>query len=1661
MAWTVRYNGSPISVDDDSIRISQRVDRLDEASFSVTVNSAQTFDNWATIEIDADGVPVFGGYVSGVSTVDESATVRQYRISARGYAMRFYQTHRVRRAWVDATLSQVIADILAEAGIGSEFTSVAVDTNVTIDSLYVQAENAGAALDYVRSWLTGTTGEPWAWRVLPDKTVSFRKYTTRTAGWALERNAGDAAAAGWNGPAKRPSRGELSIDEDDSTIINSVRVIGGERAAAPVTETFTGDGARVKFHVTSYPIADLVWVRVNGADQDVGVDYFDADCPAHDCYVNFETGYVRFCVAPPSGATVEVRYAAYERLEHVAEDSGSISQYGLRFYQDIENASIVTDADAASLAQDILDRFAYGVMKGSGTVELAISELPEAGGRIFVAWGDEGLSGYFSIVQVDLEPAQIGARCTIRFGGRTVRLNDVLAPRSARGEAAYQRPRAPKLYGQMGSVALIEELRVGDAYGFLQGVGKWVGRDVDGIYKEFTGDPSGDHWYWDGSELYVSGKFVGDADIAGTASNTFTINNDLDDATVRLIFGHPDGNAELYWAGSILYSLNTPFRVRASGVVFAIENSNGEAVAQFYDSGSVGLIRPAGDVDFWFRYYRGLDLIIQYDSGDWARGLNLRDSGDSAMFMVGLYGTGQAPNWGYISEMAYNDSWMRFFPGSEKVVQIPTGRLSIGGDTTPDYNLQVNGTTYLAGATFGGAALPDADKTQDVGSTSMRWRSIYADYLNLSGAADIAQDLIVGGGTGVLHVDVSQGNVGINCAPDPQFDLDVAGNLRAQGWIVGEHAIQVDDAIAIMHFDGPAPPETNFHGELVTHMGKSPAVANNLYFMRGRYNKAVVRSVGTYNEFKNPVLGVDASGWHEWWNNQHANGRVTHLRFTGGYAFEIEADADGAPGNAIFAYGDDYRIPCAQGEVFAIQFEALHSGEQAQNIPQITEYDASGNSLNSHSVDTWWVEDLGDSLERVYAVVTVQDANAASFSVIANGPTLNAGEKIWYGAAQVEKATWPTPFFYGDMPGCIWTGTAHDSRSRRYEGDLQYDAIVPRDKFTVFGWFKTPVGENTTFAPDDRPYNQASLPGYIQIGSYYRNPSLTVMRWYSLSSTTLYFKDENDSGWTSTKSHSVDYGAHEWLFIAVTWDGTQFGYYIGRPETNTWHAATQTNVGDGFGIGDTLKLKVMRGIGGWADDVAVVHRAMPESELRAIFESNAPVFAETSTWQFRATPTGLVWADDEGLWVRDENGNAVLGVYGGAEGGKSWGGATLDTGDLFIGHGSQFVQWDASAGQLHVSGVVDILAGSDGYDNLGDRPVDGATGLIIRASSASSAGLYVGADRLGYWDGTWWRAYFDNAGNFYLSGSTGDNYLEWSAASDTLIAAGWTFDVDRIVGGDTVLHKDGWAQFGPPNERVTIDPTDADWRLWIGHDNPTYANFLVSKNGALYATGADIAGKITADDGEIGGWTITASALVSGGMKLDSANKKIYWSATASISENAYGELYAPEGFAAGSHIYAPEIKATLLLWATGDARVDGELEHKGSTLGFFGVTPITRPGPGTNMKDSLIQLGLLKDGYYNLDLEGGDLLADDVIANDLVQAANVEVNSTLWINGVVKSTGTPTVQNDWHVSGEMKADVVKADSMYYIGSQNGATQNITIGSVTLHFVAGLFVGTS
>lgn len=89
---------------------------------------------------------------------------------------------------------------------------------------------------------------------------------------------------------------------------------------------------------------------------------------------------------------------------------------------------------------------------------------------------------------------------------------------------------------------------------------------------------------------------------------------------------------------------------------------------------------------------------------------------------------------------------------------------------------------------------------------------------------------------------------------------------------------------------------------------------------------------------------------------------------------------------------------------------------------------------------------------------------------------------------------------------------------------------------------------------------------------------------------------------------------------------------------------------------------------------------------------------------------------------------------------------------------------------------------------------------------------------------------------------------------------GWTIDTDKITSGYVTLYSgtDEGYKYG----------TETDYyRIWAGSTktNPSGAKFYVTNSGVMKATNADIAGKITANNGTIGGWTISSTGQLYSG----------------------------------------------------------------------------------------------------------------------------------------------------------------------------------------------------
>ena len=138
---------------------------------------------------------------------------------------------------------------------------------------------------------------------------------------------------------------------------------------------------------------------------------------------------------------------------------------------------------------------------------------------------------------------------------------------------------------------------------------------------------------------------------------------------------------------------------------------------------------------------------------------------------------------------------------------------------------------------------------------------------------------------------------------------------------------------------------------------------------------------------------------------------------------------------------------------------------------------------------------------------------------------------------------------------------------------------------------------------------------------------------------------------------------------------------------------------------------------------------------------------------------------------------------------------------------------------------------------------------------------------------------------------------------------------------------------GNSSNYITID-SDANrtYPLQIGSDGS--AKFKVKWDGTLYATGGDFEGKIEADDGEIGGWSISGNCLsaLNGSLKLyssypDNAPLKIGNSDSKTNWRIVSGTSF---GVDSGGAVYASNVNLTGYINATSGKLGNWHIDNNG-----------------------------------------------------------------------------------------------------------------------------------
>jgi len=552
---------------------------------------------------------------------------------------------------------------------------------------------------------------------------------------------------------------------------------------------------------------------------------------------------------------------------------------------------------------------------------------------------------------------------------------------------------------------------------------------------------------------------------------------------------------------------------------------------------------------------------------------------------------------------------------------------------------------------------------------------LVADYLDVDGAATVAGTFDVGT---VLRVNTAGTRIGINRVADQQFDLDIAGAARAQYWI-GPHALQLKNAAAIIQFDGPAPYALDYSGSSLTHMGVSPTTETAVIYRPGRFGKAAQLAAGTTNLVANPSFEADAigattfTGWNLW-----------------GSPPTREIAAGGLYGEKclrLITNGTNQGVLMGQtvtsGTTYTISFYVY----VITGRPTIYMTGTGVSTFDAELPSGW----TGNNLWNRYSYTFTATANGTCNIYLGRSGGGVNGEYL-FDAVQFEQQVHASPYCDGSLgSGHAWTGTEHASTSTRASSSLAYSKLVNPAAYTVGGWFKVTLAENTAISDVFRPR-------FIQVGSFNNNVtgSATVAVYSGIGITVLFTRKLNEvNTWTlhGVNAANANYEPGEWVFIALSYNGSVHKVYVGRETAGDagWFEYTSTAIPDHYSLAERLSLSWTACTGlDLVDGVFVLDEAADAKLIRSIYESNAPVFAESSVVSFRAPTKSQIWVDEFGFWAKGQSGGEAFGIFGGdprrLTTTKSWGGVTMEENDIVIGRTSApsytALHWDDSAGEL-------------------------------------------------------------------------------------------------------------------------------------------------------------------------------------------------------------------------------------------------------------------------------------------------------------------------------------------------------------------------------------------
>ena len=241
--------------------------------------------------------------------------------------------------------------------------------------------------------------------------------------------------------------------------------------------------------------------------------------------------------------------------------------------------------------------------------------------------------------------------------------------------------------------------------------------------------------------------------------------------------------------------------------------------------------------------------------------------------------------------------------------------------------------------------------------------------------------------------------------------------------------------------------------------------------------------------------------------------------------------------------------------------------------------------------------------------------------------------------------------------------------------------------------------------------------------------------------------------------------------------------------------------------------------------------------------------------------------------------NTHLGYHSGG----TWKTYMSDNGSFYLTSsvvGGGFLAWDAADATLQIQGSINITGGNGATTSSVTTAVNNGTASLSASLAPSiftdssgkirrpptitpaTSGLYIGSTNMGYYNGSAWKTYMSDTGNFYLDGATGS--LSWVAATDTLEING----VINVLGGNaaTQTYANGAASSAASSAQSAAISQASTYVTQLANANWTAGD-------GTFISGRQISAPVIAGTA---GYISSIFKVGQSGITLDGTNKKIY-----------------------------------------------------------------------------------------------------------------------------------------------------------------------------------------